>query len=69
VKYRERAEHTADSGLAEFCRTEAVERAFLITQRDVDFDVTSPLDASYRILRIPAHIFTYLIGHADQVAE
>jgi len=66
VKYRDSANVEANSGLAIFCAEEKVRRAFMVTRRDVDFDIVQPTGSSLTVLRIPAHIFTYLVGQAEQ---
>ena len=48
-----------------FCGREQVQRGFWVTRSDEDFDVVSSQDAATEILRIPAHIFCYLLGQRE----
>lgn len=66
VKYRERAPLTEKEGLVMFCRREAVQRAYWVTQQDQDFGVTQFPGIETRFLRIPAYIFLYLLGRAER---
>ena len=50
-----------------FCRREAVQRAYWITQKDEDLGVTQFPGIETRFLRIPAYIFLYLLGRAERL--
>jgi uncharacterized protein len=66
VKYRGDARLSAESGLAQFVQEVRDTRPIVITQRDSDF-AAEPLPGSdVRALRIPAHIFCYLIGASER---
>jgi predicted AAA+ superfamily ATPase len=67
IKYRENAEITEKSGLVAYCREEKISKAYWVTQRDRDFAVVEPHGLDTSVLRIPAHIFTYLLGQAERV--
>ncbi len=66
VKYRGNPSCAANDGLALYCRAERVGRAYWITQRDEDFGVVRFSGVDTQFLKIPAHIFCYLIGQAEQ---
>ncbi len=66
VKYRENARLTSREGLASYCETEDVTQAYWITRREEDFDVRRIPGSDTRVLRIPAHIFCYLLGLAER---
>lgn len=60
VKYRERPELEVKEGLAELLRQEKkLRQAFLITKNSVDYGVLE----KGRVFKIPAFLFTYLLGH------
>jgi hypothetical protein len=61
------ATEVEDSGLAELCRSEDVERAYWMTQREQDFGRAEVQDSHAQVLRIPAHIFCYLLGRAERL--
>jgi len=63
VKYRESPRLGSKEGLAEMVRgAEAPERAFLVTKNTADF---GPAEEEKSIFRIPAFVFTYLLGHIE----
>ncbi len=66
VKYKESATVKADSGLAEYSRAMGVDRAFLVTKSSGDFGPLSLPGVETEILRVPAHILTYLLGQAER---
>ena len=66
VKYREEEALTAASGLAIYCRTEKVAQGYWVTKREDDFGVVTLPGHAASYLRIPAHIFTYLLGRAER---
>jgi predicted AAA+ superfamily ATPase len=65
VKFRTDTSIGRDDGLSILCKTEKIPRAYVITQRQQDFEVSEMPDSKTKVLRIPAHIFTYLIGHGE----
>lgn len=65
VKYRESAGAGESMGLSDLCSNAAIPIGFQITKSEGDFGVDA-LD-SFRIVRIPAHVFTYVIGQAEQI--
>ena len=66
VKFREQAQLERGGGLVEFCAAERIPNAFLVTKRDADFDEVSVAGLETRFLRIPAHVFCYVMGHAER---
>ena len=67
VKYREQAQLDARSGLSVFCRQEKPSQAYMITKREDDFGITPIAGTQTTVLRIPAHIFCYLLGQAERL--
>lgn len=67
VKYRRSAELDAKQGLAVFCEQEQIPYAYWVTQRERDFAVTTLGGRPTRFLKIPAHIFAYLLGQAERL--
>lgn len=65
VKYRNNAILDSDGGLAAYCRSENPKFAYLITNDEKDFQISSI--GTTKVLRIPAHIFCYLIGQAERL--
>ncbi|NUP96213.1 MAG: ATP-binding protein [Planctomycetaceae bacterium] len=66
VKYRDRATLEARGGLALYCKSEAIPRAYLVTRRDTDFGVDELEGGVTQVLRIPAHVLCYLLGSAER---
>jgi len=66
VKYRESAPLDAKSGLALFCAAEGIGRGYLITKSDQAFGVVHLDKHPTRFLKVPAHVFTYVTGMAEQ---
>jgi len=69
VKYRATAPLGPDEGIVHFCRNERVSHAFWVTQREADLGVVQFPGLETKFLRIPAHIFCYLLGQAEQPTE
>lgn len=67
IKYREQAPLTPKAGLVEFCRHADVKQAFWITKSDQGFGVTTFPGVTTQFLRVPAHIFLYLLGQAERM--
>lgn len=67
VKFRDRAALTEDSGLVAFCRREQVKTAYWVTRNEEDFDHQEFSGMDTRFLRVPAHIFVYLLGQAERL--
>lgn len=67
IKYRERADVDAKSGLALYSAAEGLKQAYLVTKQDTDFGVTELQDAPTHILKAPAHILCYLLGQAERL--
>ncbi|HSK80004.1 MAG TPA: ATP-binding protein [Thermoanaerobaculia bacterium] len=66
VKYRKSASLDAADGLATYCTKDPrVRFAYLVTREDRDFGAVTFEGVPARFLKIPAHIFTYLLGQAE----
>jgi len=66
VKYKEAATIGVDSGLADYSRAMGVARAFLVTKVSEDFGPLVLPGVETEIIRVPAHILTYLLGQAER---
>lgn len=66
VKYREDASIGESDGIVTYCRQESIGKGYVVTQRERDFGLT-PVGHKAKILRVPAHIFTYLLGQAERL--
>lgn len=69
VKYRANAPLSPASGLVYYCRQERPGFAYWVTQREEDFGLTQFPGLNTKFLRIPAHIFTYVLGQAEQPGD
>ncbi len=67
VKYRVDVRLGGKDALVDYCRNEKVSFAYLITQQERDFELRNIRGVKTRFLRIPAHIFAYLIGQAERL--
>lgn len=66
VKYRKTASLDSASGLVVYCAKDTkVRYSYLVTREDRDFGVVEVEGVPARFLKIPAHIFTYLLGQAE----
>ncbi len=68
VKYEESAPLGEKEGIVDFCRREDVERAYWVTKREEDFGLKEFPGDKTKYLKIPAHIFAYLLGRAERHA-
>lgn len=66
VKYRADARITSKAGMHMYCDAESVNYAYWVSQSDKDFGVSSCGTSQTKVLTIPAHIFTYLLGQAER---
>lgn len=66
VKYREDETLTPASGLAIYCQKEKVPQGYWVTKQEDDFGLVALPGHATSYLRIPAHIFTYLLGRAER---
>lgn len=66
VKYRERTTFGEKEGLVSYCRAEDISNAYWITQQDRDFGMVQMPGLETQFLKIPAHVFAYLIGQAER---
>jgi predicted AAA+ superfamily ATPase len=66
VKYRERAALDPTGGLATYCATEGIKRAYLVTKREADFGDEALPGIETQFLKVPAHILCYLLGQAER---
>lgn len=69
VKYRERIRPEDLRGLLAMAAIDRPTRAFLITKRQDDFNTKRDSDTGMDVAMIPAHIFTYLLGQAEQYSH
>ncbi len=66
VKYRASANLEPSCGLATYCKQDPKIRfAYFVTKEDKDFGIIELEGVAARFLKIPAHIFTYLLGQAE----
>ena len=66
VKYRSDGAIPARAGIHSYCDQEEVTNAYWVTQKEQDFDVRRCGTEKTRVLRIPAHLFLYLLGQAER---
>lgn len=66
VKYEEDASLGEKEGVVDFCRREPVENAYWVTKLEKDFAVKEFPGTKTKFLKIPAHIFAYLLGQAER---
>jgi len=67
VKYRQDAGIDKGAGMLAYCADEKVKVGYWVTQAERDFDVVAVPGSPARVLRIPAHVFTYLLGQAERL--
>lgn len=67
VKYRETADLNIKEGIVSYCEQENISKAYWITKSPDDFGVVEFAGISCKFLRVPAHIFTYLLGQAERL--
>jgi len=68
IKYQENARLDGKAGLVTYCAQEKnIQFAYWVTQSGRDFDTVAPEAVGTKILRVPAHIFTYLLGQAERL--
>jgi hypothetical protein len=66
VKYRTSANIEMSDGLVKYSFKErSVDNAYLVSREDKDFSTVQFPDHPVKYLKIPAHIFTYLLGRAE----
>lgn len=66
VKYRTTAELSATDGLVKLARLHPEIRfGYMVTREDRDFGVSTFDGSGARFLKVPAHIFVYLLGQAE----
>lgn len=67
VKYRENAEIKANDAIVEMARTAVagLVSAIVVTKRPDDFGVLQH-ETKVPVMRVPAHAFLYLLGHAEK---
>lgn len=67
VKYREDASLSLRDGIVGYCRETKTPNAYWVTQREHDFGLTRFPGLDTRFMKVPAHIFTYLLGQAERL--
>ncbi|HVS00659.1 MAG TPA: hypothetical protein VMW27_28830, partial [Thermoanaerobaculia bacterium] len=66
VKYRSSVHLEVSDGLVKFSQQDpSVTNAYLVTREDKDFGRVAFHDHAVQYLKIPAHIFVYLLGQAE----
>lgn len=66
VKYRADARMDRSQGIVRYCTEEKVDTAFWVTRQPDDIGVKRIEGIATPFLRIPAHIYCYLLGAAEQ---
>ncbi|MBN1489349.1 MAG: hypothetical protein JXA69_05475 [Phycisphaerae bacterium] len=54
-------------GIVTFCRQQQLPYGYWVTQRERDFGLVRFPNVPTRFLKVPAHIFTYLLGKAERL--
>lgn len=67
IKYRDKAQLDANSGLVLYSDAEKLRQAYLVTKQDTDFGVAELRGIAIRFLKVPAHILCYLLGQAERL--
>ena len=67
IKYRERVDLDAKSGLALYGAAEGLNRAYRVTKQNTDFGVIGLQDAPTCVLKVPAHILCYFLGQVEKL--
>ena len=67
VKYREDASLGEKDGLVVYSRRENVKQAYWVTKREADFGAVRFPGVTTQFLKIPAHIFCYLLGQSERL--
>ena len=67
VKYRENSEIKSTDAIVELAGsdTDGIVSALVITKRPDDYGLTSH-NTKIPVMRVPAHAFLYLLGHAEK---
>ncbi|MDX9750375.1 MAG: ATP-binding protein [Flavobacteriales bacterium] len=66
IKYRGDGHVPRNAGIVRYCGEEKVDIAFWVTKRDDDIGTQRIEGIDTPFLRIPAHVFCYLLGAAEQ---
>ncbi|MFH1715025.1 MAG: ATP-binding protein [Elusimicrobiota bacterium] len=66
IKYRNQAGIPEKCGLRKFCSAEKITYGVWVTQQEDDFDIRTLSESETKVLRIPAHIFCYLLGFSER---
>jgi predicted AAA+ superfamily ATPase len=67
VKYRDDGTLAEKEGIVAYCKLERVAIAYWVTRRETDFGQLQFPGLETRFMRVPAHIFTYLLGQAERL--
>lgn len=67
VRYRDRAELEPSGGLAAYCTAENIKQAYMVTKSESDYGVIQLERMETQFLKIPAHVFCYLLGQAERL--
>lgn len=67
VKYRDNVTITEKEGILTYCKQEGISKGYWITKGSEYFGVEEFEETNCKILKIPAHIFTYLLGQTERI--
>lgn len=67
IKYRSDANLTAGEGIVLYSKDEKADYAYWVTKDERDFDLRHFADVTTPFLRVPAHIFVFLLGQAERL--
>jgi uncharacterized protein len=67
VKYQQNAALSEKDGIVIYCRQENVPHAYWVTQSEEHFGVMQFPNLATKFLKLPAHIFAYLLGQAERL--
>jgi predicted AAA+ superfamily ATPase len=67
IKYQEQAALEKSGGLVTYCTKEKIKKAYLVTKSEQDIGVFNVEGTDTQFLKIPAHIFCYLLGQAERL--
>lgn len=66
VKYSDAASLSEKEGLVDYCRETDSPNAYWVTRREQDFGLSHFKGINTNFMKVPAHIFTYLLGQAER---
>lgn len=66
VKYSDSATLSEKEGLVDYCRETSSPNAYWVTRREQDFGLARFEGTETNFMKVPAHVFTYLLGQAER---